>query len=156
MSKLSKTWQYQKELQAKLYKKRYCFKCCKPNPNWPDRMCNPCRNRARNSVNKWSAKKKAYNKLRAQKYRQTRKDIVLNYYGNVCACCKETEKTFLCIDHIKNDGGDHRRLDTSACNIVNWLIKHKFPKGFQTLCHNCNFAKRLGVCPHQLPQKAGV
>ena len=31
-----------------------------------------------------------------------------------------------------------------------WLVTNNFPKGFQILCSNCNFAKGvLGKCPHQ-------
>jgi hypothetical protein len=34
---------------------------------------------------------------------------------------------------------------------VAWLVKNKFPGGFQVLCHNCNYAKaRSGRCPHQV------
>ena len=31
-----------------------------------------------------------------------------------------------------------------------WLKNNNYPKGFQILCWNCNFAKGvLGQCPHQ-------
>ena len=33
--------------------------------------------------------------------------------------------------------------------MYRWLEKNGFPSGFQTLCHNCNWAKSRGGCPHQ-------
>ncbi len=34
-----------------------------------------------------------------------------------------------------------------------WVIENNFPKGFQILCHNCNYAKGIkrnkNKCPHQ-------
>ena len=73
---------------------------------------------------------------------------VLQHYGMKCSCCGETQIEFLAIDHIKNDGAEHRR--TLKINIYDWLIKNNYPKGFQILCHNCNLAKAFyGKCPHQ-------
>lgn len=78
---------------------------------------------------------------------------VLAVYGNACACCGETEITFLSIDHVDNNGAAHRR-DTgvsSGHKFYRWLIRNEFPEGFQTLCMNCQFGKaqNKGVCPHQ-------
>ena len=28
------------------------------------------------------------------------------------------------------------------------LVSRGFPAGYQVLCHNCNFAKSHGGCPH--------
>lgn len=56
---------------------------------------------------------------------------------------------FLEIDHVNNDGADHRR-ETGYTTIYRWLISHDFPEGFQTLCSNCNRARyRYGECPHK-------
>ena len=35
--------------------------------------------------------------------------------------------------------------------ITTWLYRNNFPKGFQTLCFNCNWGKHIndGICPHQ-------
>jgi hypothetical protein len=30
-----------------------------------------------------------------------------------------------------------------------WLITNNFPDDFQILCHNCNYAKSHGGCPHK-------
>lgn len=77
---------------------------------------------------------------------------VLDYYGRVCVCCGETTEQFLSLDHIHNDGAEHRRKirGKNAGSIYSWIVRNKFPAGFQTLCHNCNFAKsRYGICPHE-------
>lgn len=87
-------------------------------------------------------------------YRQRLKDEVYAAYGGyVCACCGETQKIFLTLDHIKNDGTAHRKQMGSRGGIAIyvWLRKHKFPPGIQVLCFNCNHGKQLnhGVCPHK-------
>ena len=97
-------------------------------------------------------------RLRKKKYdRQDYriKDQAYDHYGGyVCVCCGETEPKFLTIDHINNDGAEHRkrmRATPGPRNIYSWLKKHNYPEGFQILCMNCNWGKMLnkGVCPHK-------
>jgi hypothetical protein len=79
---------------------------------------------------------------------------VFNHYGHSCKCCGETEPNFLQIDHIDGGGNKHRKL-IGRSHLYSWLVKNNYPKGFQVLCTNCNFAKgHYGVCPHQLEKKA--
>lgn len=105
------------------------------------RTCTKCRDRRRPQ-------------RRLQKRRQYYRDKqkVLKYYGGECACCHEKNKYFLTIDHINNDGAEHRRKikRTAGSVFYSWLIANKFPEGFQILCWNCNCGKRMngGVCPH--------
>ena len=81
------------------------------------------------------------------KMRQRRLEV-LTHYGLACACCGETTYEFLQIDHINNDGAKHRR--EVGRSLYSWLQKHGYPKGFQTLCANCNIAKaQHGICPHE-------
>jgi hypothetical protein len=89
---------------------------------------------------------------RNKRYIESR-DRVIQSYGNKCNCCGETEKTFLSIDHINNDGNIHRKSKKfSGRNHYRWIIKNNFPKNLQLLCHNCNFSKHLsgGICAHKL------
>ena len=81
--------------------------------------------------------------------RHWRKEV-LDHYGRVCACCGETNELFLSVDHINNDGNKHRK-EIGQSAIYRWLVKHGFPEGFQVLCYNCNFGKRVngGICPHK-------
>jgi hypothetical protein len=85
---------------------------------------------------------------------RARRIRVVEAYGGKCTCCGETELVFLAIDHIGGGGNAHRRTLTASgeiagsSNFYKWLEKNGLPKGFQVLCHNCNFAKSHGGCPH--------
>jgi hypothetical protein len=54
---------------------------------------------------------------------------------------------FLTIDHIENNGAEHRRQQRNGQNkghdIYAWLRKNNYPEGFQVLCYNCNCAKGI-------------
>lgn len=85
---------------------------------------------------------------------EKRKDLIFNHYGGYkCACCGESNKKFLTLDHINNDGAAHRKLikhnDGRAMFI--WIMKNGFPPIFQILCYNCNCGKNVngGICPHK-------
>lgn len=74
---------------------------------------------------------------------------VLSRYGNMCACCGEKESRFLCIDHVFGGGNLDRK---SFKGPLYYRIKREgFPKEYQVLCHNCNWAKSHGGCPHGTP-----
>jgi hypothetical protein len=87
------------------------------------------------------------------------KRLVMDAYGGHCSCCGETELVFLTIDHVNDDGAEHRReiaaergskwLQAGA-PTYRWLRDNGFPEGFQVLCANCNCGKQWngGVCPH--------
>lgn len=82
--------------------------------------------------------------------RKTVRDAAFAAYGGYeCACCGETEPIFLAIDHINNDGAEHRKKEGRS--LYHWLKKNDYPPGFQVLCHNCNVGKHIngGVCPHE-------
>jgi hypothetical protein len=95
---------------------------------------------------------------RGKKSKGKLRDLVISHYGGYkCVCCGETEKLFLTLDHINDDGAAHRRsINPSAPRqatserLCSWLRDNNFPPGFQVLCFNCNIGKhRNGVCPHQ-------
>ena len=108
------------------------------------------------------ARRKAKSIEYVQKYRQThRKELiarqqdyyqslrieVLTYYGGsklACVKCGFSNPNALCIDHINNDGANHRRLlgISTGYETILWLFREGFPEGFQTLCCNCNTIKK--------------
>ncbi len=46
------------------------------------------------------------------------------------------------------------RAKLKAHPLNQWLITNNFPKGFQILCWNCNYAKGVfGECPHKIKLK---
>jgi hypothetical protein len=68
---------------------------------------------------------------------------VISEYGGKCAYCGCSTAQFLCIDHIYDDGAEHRR-QIGRGKICSYLKKHNFPKDrYQLLCHNCNSAKQF-------------
>lgn len=92
-------------------------------------------------------RQKAYEKKRINRYAAIKDEVMGHYGGYICACCGETGKRFLQLDHINNDGHVHRKAGIN--NTYSWIKKHNFPSIFQVLCANCNWSKRLtGVCPH--------
>lgn len=82
------------------------------------------------------------------------KTEVLTYYGCQselqCAWpeCKVTDLDMLTLDHIANDGAEHRRQYTKTGRgggaiLYDTLIRQGFPKGYQTLCANHNLKKHI-------------
>ena len=87
-----------------------------------------------------------------RKHRRLRQQVV-SAYGSKCACCGESRPEFIHVDHVDNDGAEHRRkIGTGGLKFYTWLRARGFPKkGFQLLCANCNSAKGIyGYCPHQV------
>lgn len=92
--------------------------------------------------------------------RNKHKEQVFDMLGTECACCGEADKRFLTLDHVNNDGADHRRElgggkgSGGPDKVWRWLAKNpEASDRFQILCYNCNCAKQytgLGVCPHQV------
>ena len=131
------------------YNKGVCRDCA--NPRLHDkRYCADCltNNKARLTD--------LENQRRVMNSRQILKDRVFEAYGGyVCACCGETEITFLTIDHIDGSGREHRgkvlgNRSTGGDRFYRWLKKNDFPPGFQVLCRNCNWGKHIyGKCPHK-------
>jgi len=86
-------------------------------------------------------------------YHQRQRDAVFAHYGEVCECCGEHRRPFLTIDHIHGGGKRHRKSLKAGgigTSFYRWLVLNSFPKGYRTLCMNCNFATgHIGYCPHQ-------
>lgn len=96
-----------------------------------------------------------------QRVRRTKlKKQVFDYYGRVCACCGETEESFLTIDHVYNNGAEHRKTigggrGTGAAIYLD-IINRGFPSDFEIACYNCNCgrAKTGGLCAHKRKRHA--
>ena len=88
-----------------------------------------------------------------RKINARRKEAVFQHYGKQCACCGYSKMEFLEIDHKNNDGFERRKADKISGGAYLWVVKAGFPDYLQTLCGNCNFAKRMnkGVCYHNKP-----
>lgn len=116
-----------------------CYSCTKP-ARGEGVLCETCLSRG--------AKAGSYTGI-------YRKRLVMDHYGGKCACCGEDAIEFLTIDHINNDGAEHRKTVLShasrngrSVRLYSWLVQEGFPSGFQVLCMNCNTAKGFyGRCP---------
>lgn len=63
-------------------------------------------------------------------------------YGCKCAFCGDNNPNHLSVDHVNNDGAEHRRkLNFKGNAIYRWLIANNYTPGFQLLCFTHNFEK---------------
>lgn len=78
---------------------------------------------------------------------------VIESYGEKCQCCGEKESDFLTIDHVKNNGTQHRKeigIIRGGSPMWDWILKNNCPKDdFALLCFNCNLGRKLNICPHK-------
>jgi len=69
---------------------------------------------------------------------------VLSYYGKgkcQCCICDIDNLDCLSLDHIKNNGAEHRKT-LGYMSIYSFLKRQGFPSGYQTLCMNCQWIKK--------------
>lgn len=101
----------------------------------------------RKAVKKWDKTHPEQRQaLIAARRDRNRQEVFSAYGGYVCAHCGETDPDVLEIDHINNDGAEHRRELTTIIGrggsaMYTWLRRNGFPPGFQVLCANCNKRK---------------
>jgi hypothetical protein len=83
-------------------------------------------------------------------YGRLRNEILSHYSENSkelkCRRCGFSDIRALTIDHINGGGGIHRQQLKNTHRGIHfyvWLKKNGFPLGFQTLCMNCQFIKRV-------------
>ena len=109
--------------------------------------CIPCR---RKMYKDYRSHNKDKMNLKQQNRRIKLKNEIFTHYGNKCACCGETERAFLAVDHINNDGAEFRKEKRRLGYWFHgWIKTQGFPTNLQLLCQNCNWAKSRGGCPHQ-------
>jgi len=83
--------------------------------------------------------RKSYQKIKAE---------VISFYSkgnNICAYCGFTDMRALTIDHIGGGGNAHRKQikRLSGGTFYCWLKRNNYPGGYQVLCANCQFIKRI-------------
>lgn len=90
-----------------------------------------------------------WGKVYAQEYGRKMKSEALLVYGRGklgCVVCGESRLACLSIDHIDGGGNKHRRSigeNRVGLSFYKWLKDEGFPNGYQTLCMNCQFVKRI-------------
>ena len=77
------------------------------------------------------------------------KETFFTMYGTLCACCGETERKFLTLDHIHGGGRQENKSGGGGQKIYRNAVKSLNKEKYRVLCFNCNcasyFSKR---CPH--------
>lgn len=129
---------------------------------YPRQFCKPCwAVEARKRQAEYRRVNPAWWREVSRRYSAKLRHEVLGHYSGGdprCACCGETELRFLTLDHVANDGAAHRRAVRSetgnkrtptGTTMYRWARRSGYPPIFQSLCWNCNLAKKLGACPHQ-------
>ncbi len=155
----SKVREATKRTREKRHNEGRCINCGENPHEKNKKRCSVCLKKQRDWY-KDSNYRETNLKIDAKRRINNRR-LVLEAYGGKCACCQESEKLFLTIDHINEDGAEHREKlagdrkkgrSYGSNAFYRWLVKNDFPKdNFQLLCMNCNFGKHRnkGVCPHQ-------
>jgi hypothetical protein len=87
------------------------------------------------------------------RYRDKLKERVLLHYGDgkiECTRCGFDNIDALCLDHINDNGAEHRkelgiasRGGVGSYSTFAGLLKNKLPEGLQILCANCNMIKEM-------------
>lgn len=78
-------------------------------------------------------------------------NVCIDGLGGKCACCGETARTMLEIDHVGGEGNKHRKAAGGSVGTYNEIIALGFPRHkFQVMCCNCNKSKmrNSGICEH--------
>ena len=79
------------------------------------------------------------------RHNQQLKERVLGHYSNgqpKCAECGIVDLRILSLDHINNNGYQHRAKIGSGYSVYRWIEKNNYPPNFQCLCMNCQWIKR--------------
>lgn len=149
-----------------------CKECNKPH--WAKGYCrihyeryrsrvyranHPEYNKRNNERNRLTMRKKRENPLLRAKFikkcREWRKNLkyeIFSHYSGeqpTCAKCGFADIRALCLDHINNDGAEHRRSLSpkgrggTSTTVYQDLKKRRFPLGYQILCCNCNRIKEV-------------
>ena len=102
----------------------------------------------------WNRNNAARSKANRVSYAARLKSEIVQAYGGKCVCCGESNPGFLTIDHIFNDGQEDRAKNGSGQTFYTYLRNSGFPKDrYRLMCMNCNWARRNGVCPHEVDRK---
>lgn len=78
-------------------------------------------------------------------YREKLKLETFGHYSPELKCqrCGFSDIRTLSIDHINGRGYEQRKLISSGSNMYRWLRNNDYPEGYQVLCMNCQWIKRV-------------
>ena|ERR1022692_131008 len=107
------------------------------------------REKLRASVTRWRKNNPEKHQIQYKRKAAKLRREIIDAYGGKCVCCGEANPYFLTIDHVENNGRNHRK-QIGESNVYRWLRAQGFPKDkYQLMCANCNCSKGwFGFCPH--------
>lgn len=83
-------------------------------------------------------------------HRKRLRDQIIDGYGGKCACCGESQRQFLVLDHVKGGGNQERKTRGWTFLLYN-AKRNNFPDCYRVLCHNCNMSNAYyHYCPHEV------
>jgi hypothetical protein len=143
----------------KVYRRHECFECLRRRHNGyylrdrEQRLDSARKRYAAKPFRGWTPERRAQLNAANKRRRREDRETVLWHYGAECSCCGETELMFLTMDHVNDDGAEHRR-QVPPDKLYRWIIKSGFPDSFRVLCYNCNCGRSRngGECPHASEQ----
>jgi len=154
---------YSERSRGKNYRQHTCLVCYRKHVAANEkkrRQADPERYRSYNRKH-WARHGEVKRKTKKESHQKLKAQVFAAYGGFRCVCCGETEPSMLTIDHVNNDGAEHRKrlglgklkqTKPDSATFYHWLRKNGYPAGFQVLCYNCNISKHRngGVCAHEL------
>lgn len=97
---------------------------------------------------KWRNGHRDQERARQRRLNELNKNAIINVLTDgrgTCKWCGQGDQDTLVIDHIEDDGAEHRRANGgrtfSGDKFYRWIIRNDYPPGFQVLCANCNLKK---------------
>lgn len=94
---------------------------------------------------KWRLEHREQLLSRRRSDRQSLKHEVLAHYSGdppKCQRCGFQDIRALSVGHIRGNGKKHR-MQIGQLNLHEWLKRQGYPEGFQVLCMNCQWIKRV-------------
>ena|ERR1017187_6038150 len=120
---------------------------CHPDrPHWCKGLCKECYDRI---LRVRYAKRL---RVRSREVTASLKLAALTHYGpdGVLKCCWEgcdvTDIDMLTLDHINDDGAEHKRSLGTKGSLYQWAKNNSYPEGFQTLCGSHQLKKKIEKC----------
>jgi len=89
---------------------------------------------------RWRASHRELSRKYVKDYEERIKEKLLEIYGSFCACCGESHKELLTLDHLHKVGDRTRRKKTATSRYLEAIREKDFSK-YQILCFNCNCSK---------------
>jgi hypothetical protein len=78
-----------------------------------------------------------------ERHHRIKIEVITHYSPELkCIKCGYSDIRALTIDHI-NGGGQRHREQLSFNHFYSWLKSQNYPEGYQVLCMNCQFVKRV-------------